>query len=124
VELMKRTNPVVPTSGGFYYDPLHDTNDEKPWSEADVVDLKASLEHGSTIEEAASFLCRAGMVEKVGKKADELCLNHIGGAKPFGQQARHPVKTVKNAGPKVHRWKGRLVPDKVVSTKRKKPRDE
>jgi hypothetical protein len=117
---MKAGPVTVPMSGGFYYDRHHDTNDEKPWNDMDIRDLRASLEHGSTLEEAASFLCRAGTVEEVRKKADELGLTYRRD-KTLRPSSPSPVKTVKPAGPKVHRWKGRLVRDKVVSTKRKKP---
>lgn len=51
-----------------------DLNDGKPWSEMDERDLKAALEHGSTIEEAAILLCRAGSVTEVAAKAKELGL--------------------------------------------------
>lgn len=118
-----KDQPVVPMSGGFYYDRHHDTNDENPWSDEDIEDLKDSLKHGSTLEEAASFLCRAGTLAKVRKKADELGLTYRR-SKFLRPTSPSPVKTVKPNGPKVHRWKGLLVPDKVVSTKRKKPRDE
>jgi hypothetical protein len=40
----------------------------------DIDDLKASLTHGSTIEEATGFLCRSGDVEEVERKARELGL--------------------------------------------------
>ena len=36
-----------------------DMNDGKLWSEMDVTDLKNSLTHGNTIEQAAIFLCRS-----------------------------------------------------------------
>ena len=35
----------------------------RQWSEMDIDDLKAAIEHGSSIEEAAQFLCRADSVE-------------------------------------------------------------
>jgi hypothetical protein len=73
-------------SGGFYYDPHHDTNDEKPWSEADIADLRASIEHGSTLEETAAFLCRAGTPFEVARKAKELGLHwQKGGQKRKGR---------------------------------------
>jgi hypothetical protein len=33
-------------------------NSGQPWSEMDLFDLRNSLEHGSSIEEVAEFLCR------------------------------------------------------------------
>jgi hypothetical protein len=33
-------------------------NTGKPWSDVDVRDLRASLAHGASIDEAADFLCR------------------------------------------------------------------
>jgi hypothetical protein len=35
-----------------------DANSGEPWSEADLSDLKNELDHGRTIAETASFLCR------------------------------------------------------------------
>ena len=35
-----------------------DANSGEPWSEADISDLKNELDHGRTIAETASFLCR------------------------------------------------------------------
>ncbi len=54
---MPNDNIPVPR---FYYDPAHDIYDGKPWTEQDIIDLRASLTHGSTIEMAAGELCRAG----------------------------------------------------------------
>jgi hypothetical protein len=54
--------------------PIQDTNDGKPWSEMDLLDLRNSLAYGNAIEEVAGFLCRAGTVEEVKRKAEELGL--------------------------------------------------
>ena len=35
-----------------------DANSGEPWSEADISDLKNEIDHGRTIAETASFLCR------------------------------------------------------------------
>ena len=35
-----------------------DANSGEPWSEADISDLKNELDHGRTIAQTASFLCR------------------------------------------------------------------
>ncbi|MGX9431842.1 MULTISPECIES: hypothetical protein [Bradyrhizobium] len=51
-----------------------DIYDGAEWTEMDIVDLKASLEHGSTIEEASEFLCRSGSIDDVARKAAELGL--------------------------------------------------
>jgi hypothetical protein len=54
--------------------PIQDLNDGKPWSEIDLFDLRNSLAYGRPIEEVAGFLCRAGTVEEVKRKAEELGL--------------------------------------------------
>jgi hypothetical protein len=51
-----------------------DINDGKDWSAMDLDDLKAVIEDGGTVEEAAEFLCRSGTVEEVRRKARELGL--------------------------------------------------
>jgi hypothetical protein len=48
-------------------------NSDKSWSETDLVDLRDSLAHGRSIEEAADFLCRD--LAEVWAKADELGLS-------------------------------------------------
>ncbi|MGC2072205.1 MAG: hypothetical protein WA694_12955, partial [Pseudolabrys sp.] len=49
-----------------------DANSGAPWSEADISDLKNELDHGRTIAETASFLCRD--VYEVRAKMKELKL--------------------------------------------------
>ena len=49
-----------------------DANSGEPWSEADISDLKNELDHGRTIAETASFLCRD--VSEVRAKMKELGL--------------------------------------------------
>jgi hypothetical protein len=49
-----------------------DANSGEPWSEADISDLKNELDHGRTIAETASFLCRD--VHEVRAKMKELRL--------------------------------------------------
>jgi hypothetical protein len=39
-----------------------DIYDGTDWTEMDIDDLKAAIESGRSIEEAAQFLCRAGSV--------------------------------------------------------------
>jgi hypothetical protein len=58
----------------FVYDPDHDINDGKPWSDMDMRDLKAELGRGRPIEEVAAHLCRGGSVNDVIAKARELGL--------------------------------------------------
>ena len=53
-----------------------DIYDSEPWSEMDVEDLTAVLDHGNTIEDAAKHLCRSGTVEDVRRKAEELGLKY------------------------------------------------
>jgi hypothetical protein len=54
--------------------PIRDLNDGKPWSEMDLFDLRNSVAYGRPIEEVADFLCWAGTVEEVRRKAEELGL--------------------------------------------------
>jgi hypothetical protein len=54
--------------------PIVDIYDGEPWSEMDIKDLRILLEQGSNIEEIAKFLCRAGTVDEVRRKAEELGL--------------------------------------------------
>ena len=49
-----------------------DANSGEPWSEADFSDLKNEIDHGRTIAETASFLCRD--VAEVRAKMKELGL--------------------------------------------------
>ena len=54
--------------------PVMDIYDGAAWTEMDVDDLKAAIETGSSVEEAAEFLCRAGSVDDVARKTEELSL--------------------------------------------------
>jgi hypothetical protein len=54
--------------------PEPDANDGKQWSEIDLEDLALALKDGGAIEGAAFFLGRAGTVENVRRKAEELGL--------------------------------------------------
>jgi hypothetical protein len=67
------TDQPTVTGPQFHYG-LPDIYDGAPWTEADIRDLRAAIEHGSTIEEAAGHLCRSGTVDDVKRKADELGL--------------------------------------------------
>ena len=49
-----------------------DANSGEPWSEMDIQDLRASLDFGNTIADAASMLCRDE--DEVRRKAKELGL--------------------------------------------------
>ena len=49
-----------------------DANSGEPWSEMDIQDLRASLDFGNTLADAASMLCRD--LPEVRKKARELGL--------------------------------------------------
>jgi hypothetical protein len=44
------------------------------WTDMDIKDLKAAIEGGASIEEAARFLCRADSVDDVARKCKELGL--------------------------------------------------
>ena len=54
--------------------PIVDIYDGEPWSETDINDLRIQLEQGISIDEIARFLCRAGTVDEVRRKAEELGL--------------------------------------------------
>jgi hypothetical protein len=54
--------------------PIVDIYDGEPWSEMDIRDLRLQLEQGNSIEEVAKYLCRAGTVDEVRYKAEELGL--------------------------------------------------
>ncbi|TYL87406.1 hypothetical protein [Bradyrhizobium cytisi] len=56
------------------YSPDHDIRDGEPWNDHELLDVKAVLARGGTIEEAAELICRAGTVEDVRRKAAELGL--------------------------------------------------
>jgi hypothetical protein len=58
----------------FYYDPAHDVNDGKPWSEMDIADLKRAAQCGNSLAETAAFLCRSGTPGDVAAKAADLGL--------------------------------------------------
>ena len=51
-----------------------DIYDGADWTDMDIEDLKAAIEGGATIEEAAEFLCRADSVDDVTHKCEELAL--------------------------------------------------
>ncbi len=51
-----------------------DIYDGAGWTEMDIDDLKAAIESGRSIEEAAQFLCRADSVDDVARKCEELGL--------------------------------------------------
>jgi len=46
-----------------------DVYDGADWTDMDIEDLKAAIDSGCSIEEAAEFLCRADSVEEVARKA-------------------------------------------------------
>ena len=45
-----------------------DIYDGADWTEMDIEDLRASIEGGASIEDAAEFLCRSGTVDDVARK--------------------------------------------------------
>jgi hypothetical protein len=51
-----------------------DINDGAEWSEMDIADLKGAVAYGSSLQEAAEFLCRSGTPLDVAAKAKELGL--------------------------------------------------
>jgi hypothetical protein len=48
-----------------------DIYDGAEWTEMDIDNLKAAIESGRSIEEAAEFLCRADSVDDVARKCEE-----------------------------------------------------
>jgi len=58
----------------WHYDASQDAKDGQPWSQDDLDDLALALKDGGSVEGAAHFLCRAGTIEDVRKKAEELGL--------------------------------------------------
>jgi hypothetical protein len=55
---------------------MPDMNEGKPWTEQDDFDLRIEVSTGSTVEHAATFLCRP--VEEVLKRAAQLRLRWHG----------------------------------------------
>jgi hypothetical protein len=51
-----------------------DIYDGPEWTDMDIDDLKAAIAAGSSVEEAAQFVCRADSVEDVRRKCRELGL--------------------------------------------------
>ena len=51
-----------------------DIYDGAEWTKMDIEDLKAAIEGGASIQDAAEFLCRADSVDDVARKCDELGL--------------------------------------------------
>jgi hypothetical protein len=58
----------------WHYDENHDVKDGQPWSQDDIDDLALALKDGGSVEGAAHFLCRAGTIADVRKKAEKLGL--------------------------------------------------
>src|SRR5262245_11703191 len=90
-----------------------DLNSGKPWSETDVADLYASHTYGSSINETASFLCRS--FRETAAKARALGLKVR--RQPTGQARRRDPKKTPRPEDRMHRWKGRMVPDQVTKKK-------
>jgi hypothetical protein len=51
-----------------------DIYDGADWTEMDIEDLKAAIEGGATVQQAADLLCRSDSVDDVARKCDELGL--------------------------------------------------
>jgi hypothetical protein len=51
-----------------------DIYDGADWTDMDIEDLKAAIEGGASIKEAAQFLCRADSVDDVARKCKDLGL--------------------------------------------------
>jgi hypothetical protein len=62
-----------------------DIYDDAEWTAMED-DLRAAIEHGRSIEEAAEFLCRAGTVDEVARKAKELGLKPPDGQRRAAQK--------------------------------------
>ncbi len=48
-----------------------DIYDGAVWTEMDIDDLKAAIEGGATIKEAAEFLCRSDSVDDIARNCEE-----------------------------------------------------
>jgi hypothetical protein len=59
-----------------------DIYDGAEWTEMEIEDLKAAIEHSRSIEEIAEFLCRSESIDDVRRKCAEL------GLTPGQQKAR------------------------------------
>jgi hypothetical protein len=57
-----------------------DIYDGADWTEMDIEDLKAAIETGYSVEEAAEFLCRADSVDDVARKCAELGVKPMAGS--------------------------------------------
>jgi hypothetical protein len=55
-----------------------DIYDEADWTEMDIEDLRAAIECGASIQEAADLLCRSDSVDDVARKCEELGLKAEG----------------------------------------------
>jgi hypothetical protein len=53
---------------------MTDICDGVPWTEMDVDDLKAAIDHGCSVEDVAEFLYRSGTVDEVELKRKEFGL--------------------------------------------------
>jgi hypothetical protein len=51
-----------------------DIYDDADWTGMDIEDLRSAIAEGSSIEEAAEFLCRADSIDDVARKCAELGL--------------------------------------------------
>jgi hypothetical protein len=49
-----------------------DIYNQADWTEMDIEDLRAAIEGGATIQQAADLLCRADGAEEVARKCAEL----------------------------------------------------
>ena len=97
-----------------------DLNDNKPWTEPDIADLKNHIAHGASLSETASFLCRAGTEFDVAAKAEELGLKwQMGGRRrkpavnpaPAPRSKRQAVGVVSDhGGPSENFRRGRQCP--------------
>jgi hypothetical protein len=61
-----------------------DVSDGEPWSDMDIADLKNHVARGASLDETATFLCRAATADEVALKAKELGLKW----KKIGRQRR------------------------------------
>src|SRR5215467_7698290 len=89
---MRRLLRRYPSQRAPSIQPVKDIYDREPWTEMDVRDLISSLKSGSTIEDAAHYLCRSGTVDDVRRKAEELGL-------------KYRVAFRRNAQPRMFRWR-------------------
>ena len=71
----------------------HDIYNNPPWTDMDIDDLKAAIENGRSVQDAAEFHRRSDSIDDVRQKCEELGLKvRVGSrASPQGFRTPHPT---------------------------------